>query len=112
MNGSKQITDRDYLIRNVDKIIFNSKWSRDRFFLKSKFKDLMINKSEICFQSISKVPFELKKKEKIITFVGKLNSAKGFDIIWKNNNQNFDKHKDWRGYIIGDEPREKNVFLS
>ena len=43
----------------------------------------MINKSEICFQSTSKVPLNINNKKKIITFVGKLNSAKGFDIFGK-----------------------------
>ena len=33
MNGSMNLTDRTYLIENVDKLIFNSMWSRDRFFL-------------------------------------------------------------------------------
>ena len=36
MNGSRTIEERNYLIKNVDKLIFNSKWSRDRFFLNSK----------------------------------------------------------------------------
>ena len=35
MNGSRTEDERSYLIKNVDKLIFNSKWSRDRFFLNS-----------------------------------------------------------------------------
>ena len=27
------LSERLYLLENVDKLIFNSKWSRDRFFL-------------------------------------------------------------------------------
>ena len=33
MNGSKKIIERKYLFDNVDKIIFNSEWSRNRFFI-------------------------------------------------------------------------------
>ena len=110
MNGSRTDKERDYLIRNVDKIIFNSKWSRNRFFLNSKFKDMMINKSDICYQSTSKVALNFKKKKKIITFIGKLNSAKGFDIFGKTVIKILDKYKNWKAYIIGDEPREKMNF--
>ena len=39
-----------------------------------------------------------------------MNSAKGFDIFGKTITKILDKHKDWRGYIIGDEPREKMFF--
>ena len=110
MNGSRTEKERDYLIRNVDKIIFNSKWSRNRFFLNSKFGDMMINKSDICYQSTSKVALNFKKKKKIITFIGKLNSAKGFDIFGKTIIKILDKYKNWKAYIIGDEPREKMNF--
>ncbi len=110
MNGSRTEDERSYLIKNVDKLIFNSKWSRDRFFLKSSFKDLMINKSVICYQSASKVNVNVKSKKKIITFIGKLNSAKGFDIFGKTIIKILDKYKDWKAYVIGDEPREKMHF--
>ena len=33
MNGSRTILEREYLLNNIDKIIFNSKWSQKRFFL-------------------------------------------------------------------------------
>ena len=33
MNGSKKITDRLYLLNNIDKILFNSRWSQKRFFI-------------------------------------------------------------------------------
>ena len=31
MNGSKLVDDRIYLLQNLDKIIFNSEWSKSRF---------------------------------------------------------------------------------
>ena len=33
MNGSKNVSDRLYLLNNIDKILFNSKWSQKRFFI-------------------------------------------------------------------------------
>ena len=110
MNGSKTEQERNYLIRNIDKIIFNSSWSRERFFLNSKFKNMMLNKSEICYQSTSKVSVNFKKKKKLITFIGKLNTAKGFDIFGKAIIRILNKHNDWKAFIIGDEPREKIFF--
>ncbi len=109
MNGSRTIEERNYLIKNVDKLIFNSKWSRDRFFLNSKIESF-INKSVVCYQSTNKTSVKIKNKEKIITFIGKLNSAKGFDIFGKTIIKILDKYSDWKAYVIGDEPREKMFF--
>ena len=52
----------------------------------------------------------IHKKEKLITFVGKLNSAKGYDLFGKSILKILDKHKDWKSIVIGDEPREKHIF--
>ena len=46
----------------------------------------------------------------IITFVGKLNSAKGYDLFGKSILKILDKHKDWKSIVIGDEPREKLIY--
>ncbi len=110
MNGSKSYSEREYLINNVDKIIFNSNWSRDRFFLDFNINQALINKTIICYQSTSKIPINFKNKKKIITFIGKLNSAKGFDIFGTTVIKILKKYKDWKAYVIGDEPREKMFF--
>ena len=110
MNGSISFAERLYLLETVDKLIFNSKWSRDRFFLDLEKKELFLNKTIICYQSSSNVSINFKKKEKIITFIGKLNKAKGFDIFGQSITDILNKYKDWKAYVIGDEPREKVVF--
>ena len=110
MSGSSSISERLYLLNNTDKLIFNSKWSRDRFFLNLDKHELLLKKSLICYQSSSKVNINFKKKEKIISFIGKLNKAKGFDIFGNTIIDILDKYKDWKAYVIGDEPREKVVF--
>ena len=109
MNGSKSISDREYLISNVDKLIFNSNWSRKRFLIgldDNKF----LKKTEICYQSTNKVKINFSKKKRIISFIGKLNKAKGFDIFGKAIIKILNEFDDWKGYIIGDEPREKLFF--
>ena len=107
MNGSKLKSERIYLLNNVDKIIFNSNWSKNRFFLSLKNKQLLSQKTSVCYQSSSKVKIDFNKKEKIVSFVGKLNRAKGFDIFGNAIIKILDKHPTWSAWVFGDEPREK-----
>ena len=81
----------------------NNSKKLDKFYHKSE-------KLEVIHQSIDKQKVDINKKEKLITFVGKLNSAKGYDLFGKSILKILDKHKDWKSIVIGDEPREKLVF--
>jgi glycosyltransferase involved in cell wall biosynthesis len=110
MSGSKSINERKYLIQNVDIIFFNSEWCRNRFFSNFKNKNDYFKKTSICYQSSSKTKLDFSKKEKIISFVGKLNSAKGYDLFGSAIIKILDKHKSWTAHIYGDEPREKLEF--
>jgi len=110
MNGSITKDDRRYLLQNIDLIIFNSNWSRKRFFIGIDNQRLNELKTAICFQSAPKIKINFQKKEKLISFVGKLNNAKGYDIFGETISKILDKYKDWRGVVIGDEPRENLVF--
>ena len=110
MNGSKKKDERLYLLNNVDKIIFNSNWSKKRFFIGLTNKELLSQKTSVCYQSSSKIKIDFKKKEKIISFVGKLNRAKGYDLFGEAIIRILNKHKDWKAKVFGDEPREKLFF--
>ena len=110
MSGSKSIRERIYLLHNVDKIIFNSDWSRKRFFIDLDNKDQLLKKTSICFQSSSPVKINFKNKQKLISFVGKLNSAKGYDLFGEAIIKILDKHPDWKAKVFADEPREKLFF--
>ena len=110
MNGSKSTNDRLLLLNKIDKILFNSKWSQDRFFIGLENMSLLKQKTSVCYQSTSKTKIDFKKKQKIISFIGKLNHAKGYDIFGKAIIKILDKYKDWKGIVIGDEPREKLFF--
>ena len=110
MNGSRTINDRVYLINNVDKIIFNSSWSQNRFFVGLSNQNNLIHKTSICYQSSSKTKINFKDKKKIISFVGKLNKAKGYDLFGQAIIKILNKHPDWKAKVFGDEPREQLSF--
>ena len=48
MNGSKKVTERINLLNNIDKLIFNSEWSRARFFVNIK-NDTLYKKTSVCY---------------------------------------------------------------
>ncbi len=110
MTGSESVKDRLFLLNNIDKILFNSKWSQKRFFIGIENNDLLKQKTFVCYQSTSRSKIDFKKKKKIISFVGKLNTAKGYDLFGNAIIKILDDHPDWRAKVIGDEPREKLYF--
>ena len=63
--------------------------------LESKFVNS--DKLLIFFQSAAKGSLDLiNKKEKWITFVGKLNKAKGYDVFASSIKKVLNKYPDWR----------------
>ena len=107
MRGSKTIKERIFLLKNCGNIIFNSQWSKKRFLDNLNKFYHKLNKLEVINQSTNKKKIDINKKQKIIIFAGKLNSAKGYDIFGKAIIKILDKYKDWKSIVIGDEPREK-----
>ena len=107
MKGSKSINERLTLLNKIDKIIFVSKWVQNRFF--TGLDNKLIHKTEIVYPSIHSEK-KLLKKEKKITFVGKLNVAKGYDIYGAAIIKILNEFKDWKAYSIGDERRLKPQF--
>ena len=110
MNGSKTVDERKYLINNLDRIVFNSEWSKDKFINGLDNLNRESPKLIIIKQSIDKKKININKKLNIIIFVGKLNSAKGYDLFGKSIIPILDKYKEWSSIVIGDEPREKINF--
>jgi len=111
MDGSKTIDQRKTLLKTCYKIIFNSTWSKKRFLEGLENKFVNSNKLLVFYQSAQKGSISiLKKKKKWITFVGKLNKAKGYDIFAKSIVKVLNRNRDWKALIIGDEKREKIVL--
>ena len=110
MTGSKTIEQRKYLLKECYKIIFNSNWSKKRFLEGMHDKFVNSDKLLVIFQSAAKQKVDLNKKKKEITFVGKLNRSKGYDIFGKAVIKILNKHKEWKANVIGDEQRDKIFF--
>ena len=110
MTGSKSIEDRIFLLNNCFKIIFNSNWSKRRFLEGMQNKFVNSEKLIVCFQSASKKSINFNKKKKWITFVGKLNRAKGYDIFGEAIIKILNRYPDWVANVIGDEQRDKIIF--
>ena len=109
MQGSFTENDRINLYNKADKIIFNSNWTKEKF-LKNLSIDTNDKKITIIPQSTSKVKVDFSKKKKIISFIGKLNEAKGYDIFGHAIIKILKKYRDWSSIVIGDEPRQKLFY--
>ncbi len=110
MNGSKSINERKELINKLDKIIFNSDWSKKRFLTGLNLINPNIKKLEVIKQSIDPIKVDFKKKQNKIIFAGKLNTAKGYDLFGNAVCKVLDRYKNWEAVVAGDEPREKLIF--
>jgi len=110
MNGSKYKSERIFLLNSCFKIIFNSNWSKRKFLENMDSEHANSEKLIVINQSAKKSKVKIKSKKNIITFVGKLNKAKGFDIFGKAVVNILKKHNDWSAIVIGDEPRDKINF--
>ena len=105
MKGSTTIHERKDLLSRCNKIVFNSEWCKLQF---TKDLDLIdyLNKITVINQSTSKTKINFKKKKNIISFVGKLNSSKGYHIFGKAIIRILNEFHDWSSIVIGDEPRQ------
>ena len=110
MNGSKTLEERNSLLSKVDHFIFNSKWSLNRFKIGIKDLNLFKNNFSVIYQSVNKPKIKFSKKIKLISFIGKLNKAKGYDVFGSSIIKILNKYPNWKSIVIGDEPREKHTF--
>ena len=106
MKGSKSINERLFILKNVNKIIFISEWIKERFF-QNIDKKLSTN-TEIIYHSVNKQ--RKVKKDKLITYVGKLNHSKGYDIFSDAIVKILDEFPQWKALSIGDEER-RSIYI-
>ena len=107
MKGSKTISERLLILKNVKKIIFISKWVKSRFFFNLDIN--LATNTEIIYHSVKKQP--LIKKNKLITFVGKLNHSKGYDIFNDSIIKILDEFPQWKAVSIGNEER-RSIYIN
>ena len=105
MTGSRSLKDRKKLLENVTKIVFNSHWSKKRFLEGIEGLHINSEKMTVIYQSAKPKKVNVFKKKNWITFVGKLNRAKGYDLFGKAALKILKKYKNWKAIVIGDEPR-------
>ena len=109
ISGSKSVKERLQLLKDCEYVFFNSNWTKKQFF-KDINENKYISKFGICFQSTKKNKVNLNAKRNIITFIGKLNSAKGYDIFGEAILKILNEFPNWKCVVVGDEPREKHIF--
>ncbi len=110
MIGSKTTDERINLLTSCSKIVFNSEWSKKKFLINLKPFYRKSKKLLVIHQSTTPKKIDFKKKKNLIIFVGKLNSAKGYDIFGRAITRILDRFPNWQSFVIGDEPREKIFF--
>jgi glycosyltransferase involved in cell wall biosynthesis len=107
IRGSKKIEERKNILNKCSNIIFVSKWAQKKFF-----EGLDSKKSKKCYviypaiKRLNKLP----KKDNIITFIGKLNKSKGYDLAGAAVVNILNKYKNWKAVFAGNEEREKYNF--
>jgi len=106
MNGSKKISERLFILKICEKIIFVSEWVKNRFFLDIDKK--LSTKTEVIYPSVNSQT--ISKKNKIITFVGKLNHSKGYDVFSKSIIKILNEFPKWKALSIGNEDR-RTIFI-
>ena len=108
LRGSRYIYQRIYLLKNLDKLIFVSDWTKRQFF-----KDLPIKDSEKCLIIYPGSTFlkKIPKKKNNIVFAGKLNKSKGYNIFTNTISEILKKNKSWTCDIVGDDPRRYEKII-
>lgn len=111
LRGSKSIEEKKNILINCDQIIFVSSYIKERFYY--NLNNFLPLKSKIIYPSTNYYNHNFKrilKKDKIIVFVGKLNSSKGYDLFGTAAIKILKKYKDWRVIVAGNEKRETYNF--
>ena len=104
---SDSIVKKKILLNKCNKIIFVSKWIKERFFHNLDYK--FSNKTKIIYNFINPIK-KFPKKNKTIIFSGKLNTSKGYKIFGETIIKILEKYPDWNAEVYGNEQREVFSF--
>ncbi len=107
IRGSKKIKERKNILNKCSNIIFVSKWVQKKFF--EGLDGKKSKKCSVIYPAIKRLD-KLPKKENIITFIGKLNKSKGYDLAGVAVVNILNKYKNWKAIFAGNEEREKYNF--
>ena len=107
MKGSKKVSERLLMLKNTEKIVFVSEWVRERFLLDLDKK--LNTKTEVIYPGVNMQ--KPSKKENLITFAGRLNHSKGYDIFGNSIVKILNNFPSWRAVSIGDEER-RSIYIN
>jgi glycosyltransferase involved in cell wall biosynthesis len=107
IRGSKKIKERQDILNKCSNIIFVSKWVQKKFF--EGLNNKKSKKCSVIYPAIKRLN-KFPKKQNIITFVGKLNKSKGYDLAGEAVVNILNKYKNWKAVFAGNEEREKYNF--
>jgi glycosyltransferase involved in cell wall biosynthesis len=107
IRGSKEIKERQDILNKCSNIIFVSKWVQKKFF--EGLNNKKSKKCSVIYPAIKRLN-KFPKKQNIITFVGKLNKSKGYDLAGEAVVNILNKWKNWKAVFAGNEEREKYNF--
>jgi glycosyltransferase involved in cell wall biosynthesis len=111
LRGSRSISEKINILEHCDKIIFVSSYVKKKFY--SNLNEFLPVKGEVIHPSTNYYNHDFKKKlrkQKIIVFIGKLNSAKGYNYFGPAVINILKKYKDWKVIVAGNEKRETYNF--
>ena len=107
IRGSKKIKERTDILNKCSNIIFVSKWVKKKFFEGLSYKNRQ--KCNVIYPAIKKLNrFPIKRN--IITFIGKFNKSKGYDLVGEAVVNILNQYKNWKAVFAGNEEREKYNF--
>jgi len=107
LRGSRSDNEKISIMENCEKIVFVSSYIKDRFY--NNINNILPIKGDIIYPSTNYYNHNFKKKlkkEKIIVFIGKLNSSKGYNFFGPAVVNILNKYKDWKAVVAGNEKRE------
>ena len=111
LRGSRSVSEKINILEQCDKIIFVSSYVKKKFYY--NLNELLPSKGEVIHPSTNYYNHNFKKKlikQKIIVFIGKLNSSKGYDYFGPAVINILKKYKDWKVIVAGNEKRETYNF--
>ena len=111
LRGSRSNNKKISIIENCEKIVFVSSYVKERFYY--NINNFLPIKGDIIYPSTNYYNHNFKKKlkkEKIIVFIGKLNSSKGYNFFGPAVINILNKYKDWKAVVAGNEKRESYNF--
>ena len=111
LRGSKSVKEKMEILDRCDEVIFVSNYVKQRFY-HNLYNHIQF-KGHIIYPATNYYNNNFKKKlrkRNIIIFVGKLNSAKGYNFFGSAIIDILKKYKNWSAIVAGDEKRESYNF--